>query len=129
MRKWRNDFKNKSNSEDYYDLLDDWDLIESSLATQYPFRIRNIIKGMKWGELSSYISGLMHNTPLGNIVQIRAETDKEIISRMTPEQKEIRRKWRNSQAKQVNEEDMKQFLEQMKKSLTSLAGGEQNGRS
>lgn len=64
MRKWKNDFENNQDSEMYYDLLEDWGLIESSLATQYQIRIRKEINGMKWGELSSYISGLMHDTPL-----------------------------------------------------------------
>ncbi len=128
MRKWRNDFENNQNSEMYYDLLGDWDLIESSLATQYQLRIRKEIKDMRWGELSSYISGLMHDTPLGNIVEIRSETDTEVIKRMTPEQKEIRRKWRNEQANKVSEEEMKAFLEGMKNSLINLAGGEKNAK-
>lgn len=122
MRKWRNDFANNKNNDMYYDLINDWDLIESSIATQYPFRLRKEIKTMKWGELSSYISGLMHDTPLGNVVNIRSETDTEIIKKMTPEQKEIRRQWRNEQASKVSEEEMKQVLESMKKSLISLAG-------
>lgn len=126
MRKWRNDFKNSSNSEFYYDLFDDWSLIESSIATQYPFRLRAVIKEMKWGELSAYISGLMSETPLGNTVQIRSETDAEIIKKMTPEQKEIRANWRNKQAKNVSEDEMKAFLEQMKTALIKMAGGKKD---
>lgn len=129
MRKWRNDFENNQNSEMYYDLINDWSLIESSLAKQYQFRIRKEIKTMKWGELSSYISGLMHDTPLGNIVDIRSETDTEIIKQMTPEQKEIRRQWRNEQADKISEDEMKEFLENMKKSLISIAGGQENARN
>lgn len=105
----------------YYDLINDWGLIESSIATQYPFRLRKEIKNMKWGELSSYISGIMHNTPLGNVVGIRSETDTEIIKKMTPEQKEIRRQWRNEQAGKISQEEMKQILEDMKKSLIGFA--------
>lgn len=78
---------------------------------------------MKWGELSSYISGIMQDTPLGNIVGIRSETDKEVIKQMTPAQKEIRRQWRNEQAGKISEDEMKQILEGMKKSLMSIAGG------
>ncbi len=128
MRKWRNDFENSQANDNYYDLLDDWNLIESSLAKQYQLRIRKEIKGMKWGELSSYISGLMHDTPLGNVVAIRSETDSEIIKKMTPEQKEIRRKWRNEQANQVSQEEMKSYLENMKNALISLAGGQKHER-
>ena len=78
---------------------------------------------MKWGELSSYISGIMQDTPLGIIVGIRSETDKEVIKQMTPAQKEIRRQWRNEQAGKISEDEMKQILEGMKKSLISIAGG------
>lgn len=78
---------------------------------------------MKWGELSSYISGIMQDTPLGNIVGIRSETDKEVIKQMTSAQKEIRRQWRNEQAGKISEDEMKQILEGMKKSLISIAGG------
>ena len=78
---------------------------------------------MKWGELSSYISGIMQDTPLGNIVGIRSETDKEVIKQRTPAQKEIRRQWRNEQAGKISEDEMKQILEGMKKSLISIAGG------
>lgn len=122
MRKWRNDFKKNNQSDMYYDIINDWDLIESSIATQYPFRLRKEIKTMKWGELSSYISGLMHDTPLGNVVSIRSETDTEIIKKMTPEQKEIRNKWRNEQANKISKEEMKQILEGFKKSLISFVG-------
>lgn len=125
-RKWRNDFKNAKNSDSYYDLLEDWGLIESSLAKQYQIRIRKEIKDMKWGELSSYISGIMYDTPLGNVVSIRSETNSDVIKNMTPEQKEIHRKWRNKQASQVSEDEMKNFLEQMKQSLINLAGGQKD---
>lgn len=123
MRKWKNDFETSQNNDSYYDLLNDWGLIESSLAKQYQIRIRKEIKDMKWGELSSYISGIMQDTPLGNIVGIRSETDKEVIKQMTPAQKEIRRQWRNEQAGKISEDEMKQILEGMKKSLISIAGG------
>lgn len=122
MTKWRNDFKNSKNQNSYYDLFEDWKLIESSLAKQYQIRIRKEIKDMKWGELSSYISGLMYDTPLGNVVSIRSETNKDIIKNMTPEQLEIRREWRNKEAKKVSQDEMKEFLTQMEKSLRSIAG-------
>lgn len=113
----------------YYDLIDDWNLIESSIATQYPFRLRKEIRDMKWGELSSYISGLMYDTPLGNVVSIRSETDTEIIKNMTSSQKEIRRQWRNKEASQISADEMKQILENMKKSLVNIAKVKKAGGS
>lgn len=64
-RKWKNDFKNKNNDiEPWYDLKEDWSLIESSLAKQYGIRIRKEIDTMDYAELCNLISGLMSDTPL-----------------------------------------------------------------
>lgn len=64
-RKWKNDFKNKNNDiESWYDLKEDWSLIESSLAKQYRIRIRKEIDTMDYAELCNLISGLMPDTPL-----------------------------------------------------------------
>ena len=62
MRKWRNDFQN--NNEAFYDLIDDFDLIESSFAQQYGIRLRKEIDTMDYAELCNLISGLMPDTPL-----------------------------------------------------------------
>lgn len=64
MRKWRNDFKTSDDTESWYDLEEDWSLIEASLAKQYPFRIRKEIDNMSYAELCNMISGLMPDTPL-----------------------------------------------------------------
>lgn len=63
-RKWRVDFKSTNNIENWYDLEEDWELIASSLKTQYKYSIRKEIDNMDWGELCSDISGLMGDTPL-----------------------------------------------------------------
>ena len=63
-RKWKDDFKNQSNSENWYDLEEDWELIASSLKTQYGYSIRKEINNMSWAELCGDISGLMAETPL-----------------------------------------------------------------
>ena len=66
-------------------MEDDWELIASSLKTQYGYSIRKEINDMNWAELSSDISGLMADTPLGNIVQIRSEDDKEEYKKVIAE--------------------------------------------
>lgn len=113
MRKWKNDFKTSNNEETYYDLFDDWDVIASSLKTQYGYSIRKEIDNLSWGELSSDIAGLSGDTPLGNLVETRSENDPERLKNFTPNQKKIRNEWRNKQAKKVNtdtyEEAMKNF--------------------
>ena len=105
MRKWKTDFKNQSNSENWYDFEEDWELIASSLKTQYGYSVRKEIDNMDWAELSSDISGLMGDTPLGNIVQIRSEDDRERLKNFTQDQKNIRWKYRMKMAKNVNQEE------------------------
>jgi len=78
--------------ESFYDIFEDWGLIESSFYKQYGIRLRSA-DDLSWSEFCNLLSGLMHDTPLGSVVSIRAETDNEIISRFTPEQKRIKGDW------------------------------------
>lgn len=119
MRKWRNDFQN--NNEAFYDLIDDFDLIESSFAQQYGIRLRMEIDTMKWGEFSSLLSGLNGDTPLGNIVRIRSEKDPKVIKNFTENEKKIRSKWLNKNAKEISHEDYQQAMESIKNMFKSIA--------
>ena len=121
-RKWRNDFKNQSNSETWYDFEEDWELIASSLKTQYGYSIRKEINSMSWAELSSDISGLMGETPLGNIVQIRSEDDKERLKNFTQEQKNIRWKYRMKMAENVDPKEFKKVITDLQKAFKEMAG-------
>lgn len=122
MRKWRTDFKNQSNSEAWYDFEEDWELIASSLKTQYGYSIRKEIDNMDWAELSSDISGLMGDTPLGNIVQIRSEDDRERLKNFTQDQKNIRWKYRMKMAQNVNKEEFKRTIADLQKAFKEMAG-------
>lgn len=119
MRKWKNDFQN--NDESFYDLIDDFDLIESSFAQQYGIRLRMEIDTMKWGEFSSLLSGLNGDTPLGNIVRIRSENDPKVIKNFTENEKRIRSKWLNKNAKEISHEDYQQAMESIKNMFKSIA--------
>lgn len=92
---------NNNNGEKYYDIFDDWELVESSFLKQYGIRLR-IEDDMSWSEFCSLLSGIMPDTPLGQIVSIRAEKDSKIIKNFSKEQKRIRNDWRNKQAKANN---------------------------
>lgn len=73
-------------------MFDDWELIESSFLKQYGIRIRQD-DNMSYSEFLSLLSGIMPDTPLGQIVTIRSETDQKVIAKYTKEQKRIRRDW------------------------------------
>ena len=122
MRKWKNDFKNQLSNEAWYDFEEDWELIASSLKTQYGYSIRKEIDNMNWAELSSDISGLMGNTPLGNIVEIRSENDKDKLKNFTQEQKNIRWKYRTKMAQNVDQKEFKKVITDLQKMFKEMAG-------
>lgn len=97
LRKARNDFNNKT--EYWYDLFDDWELIEASFAAQYNIRLINE-ENMSWPEFCALLSGIMPDTPLGQIVSIRSEKDPKIIKGFNKEQKKIRSDWQKRKSKQ-----------------------------
>lgn len=73
-------------------MYDDWELIESSFLKQYGIRLRTE-DDMSYEEFCSLLSGIMPDTPLGQIVSIRAEKDPKIIKKFTKEQKRVRNQW------------------------------------
>lgn len=95
------DFKQKSDL--WYNPEYDRDLIEQSIAKQYH------ILPSKQGELSysdwtSLVSGLMEDTPLGQIVLIRKEDDRERINNFSPYERRIYNEWRDFIAKRKRED-------------------------
>lgn len=50
---------------------------------------------MSWSEFCTLLTGIMPETPLGQIVSIRSEEDKEMLKNFTKEQHKIRNDWRN----------------------------------
>lgn len=121
LRKWLTDFKNhkKNQNDNYYDLIDDYDLIEQSFFKQYGIRLRSV--ELETDEFLNLLSGIMADTPLGLIVQIRSENDPDVINSFTPEQKRIRSEWINKKAKEISKEDYDKAMENFKNMLISLA--------
>lgn len=83
-------------------MYDDWDLIEASFATQYPQVDLYAEEDMDYKRFCTLLSGIMPETPLGQIVSIRSETNKEIIKAFTPEQKRIRNEWLSKEAERAS---------------------------
>lgn len=89
--------------------MDDYDLIEASFLSQYGIRLKTA--ELDFDEFLNLTSCLMPDTPLGQIVAIRSETDTEIISNYTDAQREIRNSWvnrdmANNEQKYVESMDM-----------------------
>lgn len=103
-------------------MFEDWDLIVSSFQTQYGIRIySDTFKGMKWDEFKALVSGLSAETPLGRIVAIRAENDKEVIKRFTKEQRRIRAEWRNRSAQKMDRTTYEQAMKGFEKMFEAMA--------
>lgn len=115
--------KKQAYREDWYDLYEDWGLIEASFAAQYGIRLRQE-NDMSWSEFCTLLAGITPETPLGQVVSIRCENDKEVLKSFTKEQHRIRNEWRNRMTKAValNKDEakkqLKMFQEAMKKAFS-----------
>lgn len=111
-------------SDPYYDLFEDWDLIVSSFLTQYGLRIRTKeFESVTWDEFRSLLAGIAPETPLGRIVAIRSETDKNVIKNFTRDQKRIYDSWRDSQAAAMTPETYEQQMRYLEQMMASMCGG------
>lgn len=81
---------------------------------------------MTWDEFRDLLVGISPDTPLGRIVSIRAEEDKEVLKHFTKEQHRIRSEWRSRKAKEITQENMDDILNSLKNAFISMAGGEQH---
>lgn len=94
-----------------YDLVEDWGLVVASFQSQYSIRLKEV--DLDEDEFFYLLSGLDSETPLGRIVQIRTETDKDRLKYFTPEMKRIRQEWieKCKAEENITEEQQKQTLE------------------
>lgn len=104
-------------------MFEDWDLIISSFLSQYGLRIRTKeFESVSWDEFKSLLAGIAPETPLGRIVAIRSETDRDTIKRFTKDQKRIYDEWRSRKAEAMTPQtydDQMKYLEQMMAQLCS----------
>lgn len=81
---------------------------------------------MKWDEFKDLLIGIGPETPLGRIVSIRAEDDKDMLKHFTKEQHSIRNAWRARGVKNVSTGDMESILEQLKQAFIDMDRGVKN---
>ena len=74
---------------------------------------------MTWSEFATLLSGLMPDTPLGQIISIRAEKDKDVIK--TKEQKRIQSDWKRRQSKNIDKESYDDAMNAFKNMFISMA--------
>ena len=79
---------------------------------------------MSWPEFCTLVSGLMPDTPLGQIVSIRAEIDSKVIKNFNSDQKKIYNDWRLRQANKQLEDTNKldKDIANLEKMFASMFG-------
>lgn len=94
--------------------MDDYDLIEASFLSQYGIRLKTT--DLEFDEFLNLTSCLMPDTPLGQIVAIRSETDGNVISKFTDGQRKIYNDWKNRSVSN----DEQSYCESMDKLFSML---------
>lgn len=81
-------------------MYEDWGLIEASFTAQYGIRLRGE-DDMSWSEFSTLLAGIMPETPLGQVISIRSENDKDTLKNFNSAQHKMRNDWRSRMSKKV----------------------------
>lgn len=125
MKPQRLDFADrKVYGQDWYDMYEDWDLIEASFTAQYGIRLRSE-NDMSWSEFGTLLAGIMPETPLGKVVSIRSENDKDILKNFTKEQHRIRNEWRSRNIRKtvtINKEEAERQIKMLQDILKRAFG-------
>lgn len=109
-------------SDCWYDFYDDFPLIEASITAQYGIRLRKEYDDITWGEVKNLIKGLGPETPLGNVISIRSENDKNILKKFTPSQHKIRNDWKKKVAdkKLENTDNLDKEMDYLQKAIEKM---------
>ena len=114
-------------SDNWYDLEHDAVLIEQSIAKQYGV-LPAQQKEISWKDWKKLVSGLMDDTPLGRVVAVRSEQDRDRIKQFSPWQQQIRAEWvafRTNRILEVTPEtELRQQMDSLEKMLAKAFGGD-----
>lgn len=104
-------------------MFDDFELIEASFASQYGIRLEREYD-MSWDEFFNLLSGLTHESPLGLVVSIRAEEDKDRLGGFNKDQlrmrSDYRRKIDNQLVQSMSEEDREKSNKEIQALLKTM---------
>ncbi len=97
-------------------------MIVSSFAQQYGIRLYYEYENIPCQEFRQLLSGLNGETPLGYVVQIRAETDSKKIRQMTQKEKDIRTDWAKFREKNNKNRTIELKTEDISKIFSKMFG-------
>lgn len=88
------------------------------------YQIRLSQTEMDWREFCILLHGIMPKTPLGMLVTIRSEEDKDILKHFTKEQHSIRNAWRqrNNPVNEMTEEEKEKATSKLQAALAGAFG-------
>lgn len=88
---------------------------------QYGIRLTD--DELPWGEFIALLEGIMPETPLGQVVSIRAEEDPEVIKCFNDEQRRVRDEWRSRRAMSMPEEEYDKAMAQFSALFRGMVKG------
>ncbi|ERK31927.1 hypothetical protein CINTURNW_1037 [Clostridium intestinale URNW] len=88
---------------------------------QYNIRLRSETE-MSWSEFTTLLKGIMPETPLGQIVSIRAEENKDMLQNFTQEQHKIRNEWREKQLEDMTVEETEEQMQELQELFAKMFG-------
>lgn len=79
---------------------------------------------MSWDEFCTLLAGIMPETPLGQIVTIRSENDREKLKHFSEAQRNIRSAWRNRSAKKAewSQNEAAKAVDQFQRMMKNMFG-------
>lgn len=102
-------------------MFEDWEVIVASFLTQYGLRIRTKeFESVSWDEFRSLLAGMAPETPLGRLVAIRSESDKDVIKHFTKDQKRIYDDWRSRRAERMESASYEQEMAALERMFAQL---------
>lgn len=96
-------------------------MIVSSFAQQYGIRLHQEYETISYQEYNQLLVGISGDTPLGQIVQIRAETDTKKIKEFNTYEKRIYKEWQDFRNQNKVDNSLEKGIE-VQQFLKSLFG-------
>lgn len=97
-------------------------MIVASFAQQYGIRLHQEYETISYQEYTQLLIGIGGDTPLGNVVQIRAETDQKKIKEFNTYEKRIYKEWQDYRKQNKPKVDDAQRGVEVQQWLKSLFG-------
>lgn len=97
-------------------------LIEQSIAKQYGI-IPSEQEYLHYSDWAKLVSGLMDDTPLGRVISIRSETDRDVIRHMTPDQRRMRQEWLAYRSAHRSTEERQADIQALQAMIAGMFGG------